>query len=311
MNENKFIKGMFNVSNKPDTYREAVSLAILKVNPSTISLIKKGKSPKGDIIEAAKISATMAAKRTWDLIPYCHPIPIDQVLVEVFLRQDSIEIAVEVKSVWKTGVEMESLTGACIGALTIYDMLKPVDDTLSIGSVRLLSKSGGIKDFHEHGNKKIKAAVLVISDSVASGKRIDKSGKAIVDKLLKGGVEVIEYKILPDDIHLIEHHLKEFCDDSRADLILTSGGTGLGPRDVTPEATYKVLEKEVIGISETTRAYGQRRLPLSMLSRGLSGVRGKTLIINLPGSVRAVSESMDSLFPGILHAFRMLEGHGH
>jgi cyclic pyranopterin monophosphate synthase len=311
MNENKFSKGMFNVSNKPDTYREAVSLAILKVNPSTISLIKKGKSPKGDIIEAAKISATMAAKRTWDLIPYCHPIPIDQVLVEVFLRQDSIEIAVEVKSVWKTGVEMESLTGACIGALTIYDMLKPVDDTLSIGSVRLLSKSGGIKDFHEHGNKKIKAAVLVISDSVASGKRIDKSGKAIVDKLLKGGVEVIEYKILPDDIHLIEHHLKEFCDDSRADLILTSGGTGLGPRDVTPEATYKVLEKEVIGISETTRAYGQRRLPLSMLSRGLSGVRGKTLIINLPGSVRAVSESMDSLFPGILHAFRMLEGHGH
>jgi cyclic pyranopterin monophosphate synthase len=311
MSENKVNKGMFNVSNKPDTYREAVALAVLKVNPSTISLIKKGKSPKGDIIEAAKISATMAAKRTWDLIPYCHPIPIDQVLVEVFLRQDSIEIAVEVKSVWKTGVEMESLTGACIGALTIYDMLKPVDDTLSIGSVRLLSKSGGIKDFHEHGNKKIKAAVLVISDSVASGKRIDKSGKAIVDKLLKGGVEVIEYKILPDDIHLIEHHLKEFCDDSRADLILTSGGTGLGPRDVTPEATYKVLEKEVIGISETTRAYGQRRLPLSMLSRGLSGVRGKTLIINLPGSVRAVSESMDSLFPGILHAFRMLEGHGH
>ena len=311
MNENKFNKGMFNVSNKPDTYREAVSLAVLKVNPSTISLIKKGKSPKGDIIEAAKISATMAAKRTWDLIPYCHPIPIDQVLVEVFLRQDSIEIAVEVKSVWKTGVEMESLTGACIGALTIYDMLKPVDDTLSIGSVRLLSKSGGIKDFHEHGNKKIKAAVLVISDSVASGKRIDKSGKAIVDKLLKDGVEVIEYKILPDDIHLIEHHLKEFCDDSRADLILTSGGTGLGPRDVTPEATHKVLEKEVVGISETTRAYGQRRLPLSMLSRGLSGVRGKTLIINLPGSVRAVSESMDSLFPGILHAFRMLEGHGH
>ena len=195
----------------------------------------------------------MAAKRTWDLIPYCHPIPIDQVLVEVFLRQDSIEIAVEVKSVWKTGVEMESLTGACIGALTIYDMLKPVDDTLSIRIRKAIEQSSGIKDFHEHGNKKIKAAVLVISDSVARGKRIDKSGKAIVDKLLKDGVEVIEYKILPDDIYLIEHHLKEFCDDSRVDLILTSGGTGLGPRDVTPEATHKVLEKEVVGISETTR----------------------------------------------------------
>jgi len=311
MSENKDIKGMFNVSNKPDTYREAVALAVLKVNPSTISLIREGKSPKGDIIEAAKISATMAAKRTWDLIPYCHPIPIDQVLVEVLLRQDSIEIAVEVKSVWKTGVEMESLTGACIGALTVYDMLKPVDNTLSLGSVRLLSKSGGIKDFHEHDNNEIRAAVLVISDSVASGKRIDKSGKTIVDKLLKDGVEVIEYKILPDDVQLIEHHLRKFSDDSRVDLILTSGGTGLGPHDVTPEATHKVLEKEVVGISETTRAYGQRRLPLSMLSRGLSGVRGKTLIVNLPGSVRAVSECMDSLFPGILHAFRMLQGQGH
>ena len=311
MSENKDITGMFNVSNKPDTYREAVALAVLKVNPSTISLIREGKSPKGDIIEAAKISATMAAKRTWDLIPYCHPIPIDQVLVEVLLRQDSIEIAVEVKSVWKTGVEMESLTGACIGALTVYDMLKPVDNTLSLGSVRLLSKSGGIKDFHEHDNNEIRAAVLVISDSVASGKRIDKSGKTIVDKLLKDGVEVIEYKILPDDVQLIEHHLRKFSDDSRVDLILTSGGTGLGPNDVTPEATHKVLEKEVVGISETTRAYGQRRLPLSMLSRGLSGVRGKTLIVNLPGSVRAVSECMDSLFPGILHAFRILQGQGH
>lgn len=311
MSEEKVSKGMFNVSNKPDTYREAVALAVLKVNPVTISLVKEGKSPKGDIIAAAKISATMAAKRTWDLIPYCHPIPIDQVLVEVLLRQDSIEIAVEVKSVWKTGVEMESLTGACIGALTVYDMLKPIDDSLSIECVKLLSKSGGIKDFYEHGDKEIKAAVLVISDSVASGKRIDKSGKTIVAKLLKNRVEVVEYKILPDDVDLIERHLKEFCDESRVDLILTSGGTGLGPRDVTPEATHNVVEREVAGVSETTRAYGQRRLPLSMLSRGLSGVRGKTLIVNLPGSVRAVSESMDSLFPGILHAFKMLGGHGH
>ncbi len=311
MSEKNAGKGMFDVGNKPDTYRKATARAVLKVNPQTITLVKEGKSPKGDIIEAAKISAVMAAKRTWDLIPYCHPIPIDHVVVEVLLKQESIEIVVEVKSTWKTGVEMESLTGACIGALTVYDMLKPIDDFLFIECVKLLSKSGGMKDFHETGDKKIKAAVVVISDSVTKGKSVDKSGKKVTDRLLKNGIEIVEYKILSDDVDLIKHYLKDFCDKSRGDLILTTGGTGLGPRDVTPEATRQVVDREVDGISETIRAYGQRRTPLSMLSRGISGVRGKTLIVNLPGSVKGVSESMDSIFPGIIHIFKMMEGYGH
>src|SRR5690348_9817436 len=111
------VEGMFDVGNKPETLRTAVAQAIVKVEPATITLIKEGKSPKGCIFDAARLSATMAAKRTWDLLPYCHPIPIDSISVDVSLKQESIEIIVGVKNVAKTGVEMEALTGACVAAL--------------------------------------------------------------------------------------------------------------------------------------------------------------------------------------------------
>jgi cyclic pyranopterin monophosphate synthase len=303
--------GMFDIGDKSETLRIATARAIVKVRPETSRLIKEGKSPKGNIIDAARISATMGAKRTWDLLPYCHPIPIDHIKVDVSIKIESIEVDVKVKTTWKTGVEMESLTGASIAALTIYDMLKPVDETLAIESVKLLAKSGGMKDFYEKYNKPLKAVVIVISDSVSKGERSDKSGKLAIERLNSSGFEVVDYRVIPDDASQLESSLIIACDELKVDLVLTSGGTGLGPRDSTPEATKKVLEKEVIGISEALRMHGQKRTPLSMLSRGAAGVRGKTVIVNLPGSLKAVSESLDALIPGILHASKMLGGHGH
>ncbi|OLC23212.1 MAG: bifunctional molybdenum cofactor biosynthesis protein MoaC/MoaB [Thaumarchaeota archaeon] len=302
---------MFDVGDKPDTLRIATARAIVKVSAETVSLIMEGKSPKGDIVDAARISATMGAKRTWDLLPYCHPIPIDHVKVDVSIKTESIEVDVQVKTTWKTGVEMESLTGASIAALTIYDMLKPVDETLAIESIKLLSKSGGLKDFYEKYDKPLSAVVIVISDSVSKGERSDKSGKLAVERLKESGFEVVDYRVIPDDPSQIESSLVRGCDELKADLVLTSGGTGLGPRDTTPESTRKVLENEIIGISEALRMHGQRRTPLSMLSRGAAGVRGKSVVVNLPGSAKAVSESLDALLPGILHASKMLGGHGH
>ncbi len=303
--------GMFDVGDKPDTQRQAVANAIVRVSPETIRLLNEGKSPKGNIIDAARLAATMAAKRTWELIPYCHPIPIDHVKVDVSLNEETIEVKVNVKTVWKTGVEMESLTAACIAALTIYDMLKPIDDTLTIESVKLQEKHGGMKGFYEKYDRNLRVAVLVISDSTSRYERSDESGKLAVEKLTKNGFNVVEHKIISDDANHIESNLKRFCDELNVDLVLTSGGTGVGPRDVTPEATTKVLEKDVKGVAEVLRAHGQRRTPLSMLSRGVAGVRGNTVIVNLPGSVKAVSESLDALFPGILHIYKMLKGHGH
>jgi cyclic pyranopterin monophosphate synthase len=302
-------ESMFDISNKPESLRTAIAQAIVKMHPDTVTLIREGKSPKGNIFEAVKFSATMAAKRTWELIPYCHPIPIDSIKVDVSLKEHLAQVIVEVKNVAKTGVEMEALTGASIGALTIYDMLKPVDEMLSVESVKLLKKSGGLKTFYESYDTLLRAAVLVTSDS--RDKNEDRSGKIVIDRLTNNGFEIIEYKVIPNKSDLIESDLKKFCDELKLDIVITSGGTGVGPRDVTPEATKKVIEKELSGVSESVRNFGQKRTPLSMLSRGLAGIRGTTLIINLPGSVRAVSESLDSLFPGIMHTFKMLEGRKH
>ena len=303
--------GMFDVGDKPDTLRIATAKATIRVKPETNRLIAEGKSPKGNIVEAARISATLGAKRTWDLLPYCHPIPIDHIKVDVLLKEDAIDIEVQVKTTWKTGVEMESLTGAAIAALTIYDMLKPVDETLAIESIKLLTKSGGIKDFYEGYDKPLKAAVIVVSDSVSKGERSDKSGKIAVERLKSSGFEVIDYRTVPDNERQLESILINACDELKVDLVLTSGGTGLGPRDVTPETTKRILQRELTGVSEALRTYGQKRTPLSMLSRGVAGVRGKTVVINLPGSAKAVSESLDMLIPGITHASKMLGGYGH
>lgn len=310
MNDKKR-RGMFDVGAKPDSYRTARAKAVVNINANTAVLIGQGKSPKGDIVEAAKIAATSGAKKTSDLIPYCHPIPLDHIGVQVSVKSQSIEVEVEVKSIWKTGVEMEALSGACIGALTVYDMLKPIDDSLFISSVKLVQKSGGIGEFAIKEGNKIRAGVIVVSDSVAAGKRADKSGKFIVKTLKDRRIDVVKYKIVPDDSSVIEDLLVKYSDDLHLNLILTTGGTGLGMRDVTPEATRKVIEKEITGIAEGSRAFGQRRTPLSMLSRGVAGVRGRSLIINVPGSLKAVSESLEFLFPGLEHAFKMMEGHGH
>jgi molybdenum cofactor synthesis domain-containing protein len=151
----------------------------------------------------------------------------------------------------------------------------------------------------------------VLSDTVSHGKKEDKSGRTIIEKLKKEPVEVIEYKIFPDDFETIRRELIRLSDEKRVDLILTTGGTGLSPRDVTVEATKTVIEREVPGIPEALRIYGFQRTPYAMLSREVAGVRGKTIIINLPGSSRGAAESMDALFPWVLHVFHILKGGEH
>jgi cyclic pyranopterin monophosphate synthase len=301
--------GMIDVGQKPWSLRTATAQALVFINPDLADNVKDGNSPKGNIFEAAKVAGTMGVKRTPELIPYCHPIPIDSIKIDFKVEGNVIKIFVNVKSVWNTGVEMESLTGASIAALTIYDMLKPIDNSITIESIKILEKKGGIKDFFDYHDRKLNAAVIVVSDS--RKKEQDTSGKTIINTLKKNGFDIIENKIIPDEIKTIEHELKRFCDELHVDMIITTGGTGVGPRDTTPEATTNILEKGIDGIVENLRNYGQQRTPLSMLSRGVAGIRGNTIIINLPGSETAVSQSLNALFPGIMHAYEMMAGHGH
>jgi molybdenum cofactor synthesis domain-containing protein len=206
---------------------------------------------------------------------------------------------------------MEALTGATVAALTLYDMLKMIDRQMRIDGVELVEKAGGKSDFATSLRARPRAAVLVISDSVAAGTRVDASGELIAEALDRHGFALEPTRVVPDDIDAIARAVTEMADVQKLDLVLTTGGTGLGPRDRTPEAMATVLERDAPGVAEAMRAYGQARTPFAMLSRGRAGTRGGTLVVNLPGSRKAVAESLRALFPGVLHSFAMIQGGGH
>ena len=155
------------------------------------------------------------------------------------------------------------------------------------------------------------AAVITLSDKGAAGEREDKSGPAIKERLESSGYEVVETLLLPDGKGALKAQLIRLCDQRQLDLILTTGGTGFTPRDVTPEATREVAEREAPGIAEAIRAYSMQFTRRAMFSRGASVIRGKTLIVNLPGSPKAVSESMDAFLDDLPHALDMLRNTVH
>lgn len=302
---------MIDTSRKSETLREASAEARVKMAKNTVKAVKENRVPKGNVLEIARAAAVFAAKKTSELIPFCHPLPIDFIGIDYTIHENEIVITSKVKSIWKTGVEMEALTAVSLAALTIYDMVKPMDKEVVIEKIFLLEKKGGKSDFSNEFSRPVRAGILVISDSTFKGERKDNSGIIIRDKLKEFLVEVEEYIILPDDSEAISKEMVRLCDDTKLDIIISTGGTGLGPRDLTTEATAKILDRTVPGMAEALRSHGNIRTPYAMLSRSLAGVRGKTIIVNLPGSSRGASESMDALFPGILHGLKMIWGGGH
>ncbi len=303
---------MRDISSKNLTLRRARATAVLKAGKRAIGLLKKNQLPKRDPLAVAKVAAVQAAKQTSILIPYCHPLPIDFVDCTFTIGASAVVVETEVKSVYKTGVEMEALCAASAAVLTLYDMMKAVDSSMEISGIRLIEKTGGKSDFEQRGKTKPrKAAVLVLSDSIAKRKNADTSGKALQRRLSAAGFKVVERKVIPDDFAAIEKQLKKYADSFSLDLVVTTGGTGLGPRDVTPDATARIINREAPGIGETLRAAGLRKTPFSMLSRGVSGIRGKTLIVNLPGSEAGVNEALDVLLPVLHHALDTISGADH
>ncbi len=301
---------MIDISAKTSTLRSALAHAKILLQPEVLAIIRERKAPKGDVLEAAKIAAVMAVKNTPQVIPYCHPLPIDAIDVTFTEEQDGIVIGVRVTATHKTGVEMEALTGASVAALMIYDMVKYTDTPITITDVRLIEKRGGKSDFVDP-KRELHAAVLVLSDSVAAGKATDSSGKRIMERLAGAGVTVDEYGVIPDDEEQLRVKILRYADEMKLDLVITTGGTGAGPRDRTPDVVAALLDREIPGIMEAARAYGQSRMPYSMLSRGVAGLRGSTVIVTLPGSKGGVEDSLNAILKPVLHLFRMMAGERH
>jgi cyclic pyranopterin monophosphate synthase len=322
---------MADVGGKSPSYRRALAMGRIDVGELAYGHIQNATLPKGDVLKIAEIAGITGAKATASLIPLCHPLPLDHVAVYLDMEPDTASVAVYcmVAAYAKTGVEMEALAGVNGALLTLYDLTKPVEPALTISDVRLLVKEGGKKGrwicpkgvpervagIMPAGNDRplegIRAAVVTLSDRASSGEYEDQSGPKLCAALEFLGATITSADILPDDEDAIAARLSALADGGEMDLIVTTGGTGLTPRDVAPEAIARICVKTAPGIGEALRAAGGRHLPTAWLSRSLAGVRAKTLIVALPGSPKAIDESMDVLKPFLRHAVRLAQGGKH
>ncbi|HVS96083.1 MAG TPA: bifunctional molybdenum cofactor biosynthesis protein MoaC/MoaB [Puia sp.] len=329
---------MRDISHKQITLRTARAQAVVFCSPATIGLIRDGRLPKGNLFDVARAAGFLGAKQTPQLLPHCHPVTIDGMEMEFsFLEppagngsagearsvsaasapaqgwsaeSSGILISGEARSIGRTGIEMEVLTGVAVAALEIYDMLKPVDKQLEIGHIRLIEKRGGKSDRERYFATAPTCAVMVCSDSTAAGKREDKSGKLIEEMLTATGALVVAYVVVPDEKTVIQRQIREWVDED-IQFIFTTGGTGLGPRDNTVAAVSEILERDADGIAEAMRVYGQQRTPMAMMSRGVAGSIAHTLVVTLPGSSDGARESLEAILPAVFHARKMMKGGGH
>lgn len=302
---------MVDITQKNTTLRTAIAEAVVKVSSkATIDAILEKRVPKGDVFEMAKTAGLFAVKKTSDIIPDCHPLPVEFTAVRYNVNDLEVQIEMEVKAIYRTGVEVEAMHGVSVVALTMYDMLKPIDKGIEISTIRLKEKKGGKTDWKKYADQGLTAAVVVCSDTVSAGSKEDSSGILISNKLKGYGVDVKAYKVVPDEVASIQMALEEQV-NAETSLVIFTGGTGLSVRDVTPEAILPLLDRRIPGIEEAIRGYGQERTPLAMLSRSVAGVKGKTLVLAIPGSTKGAEESMDAIFPSVMHLFKIFKGARH
>jgi cyclic pyranopterin phosphate synthase len=316
---------MRDITHKQITLRTAKAIGVIFCTAETIEFIKSDTLPKGNLFDVARGAGFVGAKLTPQLLPHCHPVQIDGMNItfefiskdkhadyfdDSVLNRSGIVITGNAKSIGRTGIEMEMLTGVSVAALEIYDMLKPVDKQLEIGHIKLLQKRGGKSDRERFFEIAPVCAVLVCSDSTAAGMREDRSGKLTIEMLESVNADVRHYVVLPDDKAQIQQQIKTWVAQD-IHFIFTTGGTGLGPRDNTVDAVKEILDREAEGIAETMRGFGQQRTSTAMMSRGIAGTIQQSLIVTLPGSAGGVKESLEAILPAVFHARKMILGEGH
>ena len=299
---------MVDVTDKVPTIRIAKAEGRITLLPKTVSAIMDDSIPKGNVLTTAKIAGIQAAKKTSELIPMCHQLNLSFVDIEFDIQTESIMIKSIVKTKEATGVEMEALTAVSISALTIYDMCKALDNTMTIVEIKLVEKVGGKSNHAVEYRPKV--GVITLSDSVASGKYEDISGPLLINEFSDCGCKIENQIVLPDGSDELGTTIKGWVKDG-VELIITTGGTGLGPRDLTIEIMEKIFDSKLHGVEQALHAYGRGKVKTAMLSRLTAGIVNGAIIICLPGSIGAVKDAIKILIPTIFHSFHMMKGEKH
>lgn len=321
---------MIDVGAKPVTRRRAVARGTAELSPAAFAALRDGRNPKGQVLALAEAAGIAAAKKTSDLIPLCHPLPLSRVGVRFELdpTKNAVTVFCEAIAEAKTGVEMEALSGVNGALLTIYDLSKAIDPVITLSGIRLDLKEGGKSGHWEnpaHERKEpvaaqsgllagVRAAVLTVSDRVSRREADDLSGPRARALLEQQGAGVVHTGVIADEKDAIAAAIRWAARE--ASLVVLTGGTGLGPRDVTPEAVAASCERLVPGLGELLRQEGARHTPMSWLSRSVAGIctgpsHGPTLVVALPGSVRAVEQGLATLSPLLPHALQIAAGGRH
>lgn len=319
---------MIDVGRKRPTRRRAVACGTIVLSAEAFEAIKTGTLPKGNALALAEAAGIAATKKTPELLVMCHPLPLDQAAVHCVLNEpdNSVTVYAQAAAFAKTGVEMEALNGVNIALLTIWDLTKGIDPSLRIGDVKLLVKTGGKSGVWTHPDgipdwlaeqlpevetlKGKKAGVIVMSDRASKGDYEDESGPAITALLELAGAEISDCEVIPDDADTIAKTIDAHCRKHQPDLLIAAGGTGPGPRDVTPEALAGISDRMLDGLGDLLRTESLHYTDTAWLSRMTAGMVGATLVIAFPGSPKAVKECWEVIAPFIGDALAKIKKQG-
>ena len=299
---------MVDVTDKTATERMAKAEGKIHLQQATIALIQDDSIPKGNVLTTAKIAGIQSAKKTAEIIPMCHQLNLSFVDMEFELGRELVIIRSIVKTREATGVEMEALTAVSTAALTMYDMCKAVDKTMTIGAIKLVEKIGGKSDHAVEYRPSV--GIITMSDSISADKSEDKSGPILVKGFADSGCKADHQKVLPDGTEELIPMIESWIKDG-VELVITTGGTGLGPRDLTIQLVENKFDSKLPGIEQALHAYGRGKVKTAMLSRLTAGVINGAIVICLPGSTGAVKDALKVLIPTIFHSFHMMKGEKH
>ncbi len=297
---------MNDITHKTSTLREAKAEAMVVCNQETLCLVSEKKVPKGDPFEFAKAAAFLGAKKTDQLLPHCHPVTIDGMDIVFTQTAEGIHIEGTAKSIGRTGIEMEILTGVTIAALTLYDMLKPLDKGLQITNIRLVEKKGGKTDREKYFQTPPACALLICSEEIKNGTRKDLVSPLVSQLLAHYKIEQPSCLLVDNEPENIRRAILALI-EAGAKCVFTIGGTGLGTRDTTYEAIRSVIEKELDGIVDAMRAHAYARNPLAITSMLIAGNIGASVIVSLPGSEDGAKECLEAILPTLFKVQKMLQ----